>query len=160
MSCIILNNLKMGAGCSCHVGGDGLAVVFLFFSKIGHNMGSASSRHTILLLSAWVQSSRDPLIGCLQLFWVLGWLILGLQLSSSMYSNVFKPKNHIISMLWVHGFYVVFSLGLWTVLRHLENGPRWCCMGVLVDWVVCFGLWASRVSPNNLLGVVWDILLD
>ena len=33
-------------------------------------------------------------------------------------------------------------------------------MGVLVDWVMCFGLWASRVSPNNLLGAVWDILLD
>ena len=33
-------------------------------------------------------------------------------------------------------------------------------MGVLVDWVMCFGLWASRVSPNNLLGAIWDILLD
>jgi hypothetical protein len=33
-------------------------------------------------------------------------------------------------------------------------------MGVLVDWVMCFGLWASRVSPSNLLGAVWDILLD
>ena len=42
----------------------------------------------------------------------------------------------------------------------LENGPKWCCMGVPVDGVMCFGLWASRASPNNLLGAVWDILLD
>uniref|UniRef100_A0A2N9GFN7 Aminotransferase-like plant mobile domain-containing protein n=1 Tax=Fagus sylvatica TaxID=28930 RepID=A0A2N9GFN7_FAGSY len=31
----------------------------------------------------------------------------------------------------------------------LENGPKWCCMGVLVDWVMCFGLWASRMSPST-----------
>ena len=43
-----------------------------FFSKMKPSMGSASSRHTTLLLSVWVQSSRDPIIGCLQLFWVLG----------------------------------------------------------------------------------------
>ena len=99
---------KWWVGCSCHVGEDGPAVVFLFFSKIGHNMGSASNRHATPLLSAWVQTSRDPRIGCLQLLQVLGWLMLGLQLSSSMNPNVFKPKNHIINMLWVHGFYVVF----------------------------------------------------
>ncbi len=122
-------------------------------------MGSASSRHAVLPLSAWVQTSWDPRIGCLQLFWVLGWLMLGLQLCSSMIPNMFKPNNHITSILWVHGFYVVF---LWTCeqYRGTQNGPRWCCMGVLVDWVMCFGLWASRVSPSNLLGAVWDILLD
>jgi hypothetical protein len=43
-----------------------------FFSKMRPSMGSASSRHTTLLLSDWVQSSRDPLVGCLQLFWMLG----------------------------------------------------------------------------------------
>ena len=53
-----------------------------------------------------------------------------------------------------------FSFGLVNSTEALKNGPRWCCMGVLVDLVMCFGLWASRVSPNNLLGAVWDILLD
>jgi hypothetical protein len=53
-----------------------------------------------------------------------------------------------------------FSFGLMNSTGVLKNGPRRCCMGVLVDWVMCFGLWASRVSPSNLLGAVWDILLD
>ena len=69
---------KWWVGCSFHVGEDGPTVVFLFFSKIGHSMGSASSRHAVFPLSAWVQTSWDPRIGCLQLFWVLGWLMLGL----------------------------------------------------------------------------------
>ena len=42
----------------------------------------------------------------------------------------------------------------------LENGPKWCCMGVLVDWVMCFGLWASGMSPSDLLRAVWDVPLD
>ena len=42
----------------------------------------------------------------------------------------------------------------------LENGPKWCCMGVLVDWVMCFRLWASGMSPSDLLGAVWDVPLD
>ena len=99
---------KWWVGCSCHVGEDGPATVFLFFSKIGRRMGSASGRHTTPPLSAWVQTLWDPRIGCLQLFQVLGWLMLGLQLSPSMDPIVFKPNNHIISILWVHGFYVVF----------------------------------------------------
>ena len=53
-----------------------------------------------------------------------------------------------------------FSFGLVNSTGALKNEPRWCCMGVLVDWVMCFGLWASRVGPSNLLGAVWDILLD
>ena len=53
-----------------------------------------------------------------------------------------------------------FSFGLVNNTGSLKNGPRWCCMGVLVDWVMCFGLWASRVNPSNLLGAVWDILLN
>ena len=52
-----------------------------------------------------------------------------------------------------------FSFGLVNSTVVLKNGPRWCCMDVLVGWVVCFGLWVSRVSPN-LLGAVWNILLD
>ena len=36
---------KWWVGCSCHVGEDGPATVFLFFSKIGRRMGSASGRH-------------------------------------------------------------------------------------------------------------------
>jgi hypothetical protein len=42
----------------------------------------------------------------------------------------------------------------------LKNGPRWCCMDVLVDWVMCFGLWVSRVSLSDVLGAILDILLD
>jgi hypothetical protein len=52
-----------------------------------------------------------------------------------------------------------FFFGLVNSIGALENGPKWCCMGVLVDWVMCFGLWASRMSPSNLLGAVWDIPL-
>jgi hypothetical protein len=52
-----------------------------------------------------------------------------------------------------------FFLGLVNSIGVLENGPKWCCMGVLADWVMCFGLWASRMSPGNLLGAVWDIPL-
>jgi hypothetical protein len=53
-----------------------------------------------------------------------------------------------------------FSFGFVNSTRALKNGPRWCYMDVLVDWVMCFGLWAFGVSPNNLLGAVQDILLD
>jgi hypothetical protein len=62
------------------------------FSKMRPSMGFASSRYTTLFLSAWVQSSRDPLIGCLQLLWMLGYLMLGLQLSSSMNPIMFDPR--------------------------------------------------------------------
>ena len=49
------------------------------------------------------------------------------------------------------GFMWLFS-GLVNSTEVLENGPRWCCMGVLVDWVMCFGLWAFRVSPSIFIG--------
>jgi hypothetical protein len=62
------------------------------FSKMRPSMGSASSRYTALLLSAWVQSSWDPLIGCLQPFWMLGCLMLGPQLPSSMNPIMFNPR--------------------------------------------------------------------
>ena len=53
-----------------------------------------------------------------------------------------------------------FFFGLVNSTEVLENGPKWCCMGVLVDWVMCFGLWASGMSPSDLLGAVWDVPLD
>ena len=78
MSWRCLNNLKMASWLLLSCWRRWHAAAFLFFSKIGHSMGSANSRHAVFPFSAWVQTSWDPRIGCLQLFWVLGWLMLGL----------------------------------------------------------------------------------
>ena len=53
-----------------------------------------------------------------------------------------------------------FFFGLVNSTGVLENGSKWCCMDVLVDWVMCFGLWASGMSLSDLLGAVWNVPLD
>jgi hypothetical protein len=52
MSCRSLSNLKMVGWFLLSRWRGWLAAAFLFFSKIGHSMGSASSRHAVLPLSA------------------------------------------------------------------------------------------------------------
>ena len=48
---------------------------------------------------------KDELSSVIQ---VLGWLVFGLQLSSSMNPIVFKLNNYIISIFWAYGSYVGF----------------------------------------------------
>ena len=48
---------------------------------------------------------------------VLGWLVFGLQLSSSMNPIVFKLNNYIISIFWAYGSYVGFFWGVGFMFR-------------------------------------------
>jgi hypothetical protein len=84
------------------------AVVLLFFSKIRHDVGSTSGRYAVHSLSASVSDFMGPMNRLFSAVQVLGWLIFGLQLFSSINPIVFGPNNYIISIFWAYGFYVGF----------------------------------------------------
>ena len=107
MSWRCLNNLKMASWLLLSRWRRWEAVVLLFFSKIGHGVGS-TSRYVAHPLSTSVSDLVGPTDRLYLAIWILGWSTLGLQLFPSINSIVFGPNNCIISTSWVMGFIWVF----------------------------------------------------
>ena len=84
------------------------AVVILFFSKIKHDVGSTSNKYAAHSLSVSVFDFMGPTDRLSSAIQVLGWLVLGLQLFSSINPIVFRPNNYIISIFRAMGFMWVF----------------------------------------------------
>ena len=87
------------------------AAVLFFFSKINHGVGSTSSRYAVYFSLALVSDFMGPTNWLSSAIQMLGWLVFGLQLSSSVNPIVFRPNNHIINIFWVMG-YMWVSFGL------------------------------------------------